>query len=210
MQDLSAAAQAAYETLLAAGVRSFPVDPGELTAHLPHVRLMSYRQAAAALQITESELRWDAPSQDAFTLCEQREGSRRFLILFEEGMPLPRRRFTLAHELGHVLLGLHPEDPRAEMLMNCFAAHLLCPRPLIRLMARCVCPLPQDWLCRMTGLSPGAIKMILSSPGPRVDEAIEKRLAQQLNQPLKMPEGCRPAPVMDPSPYLATPWTDGA
>lgn len=34
------------------------------------------------------------------------------LILIADGMPMPRRRFTAAHELGHILLGhLDEEGP---------------------------------------------------------------------------------------------------
>lgn len=73
------------------------------------------------------------------------------VIGINEGHPAPRRRFSLAHELGHFLLGHHEEgtgyearvhidtaegtppgfDWRAERAANDFAADVLMPRPLV-------------------------------------------------------------------------------
>lgn len=52
----------------------------------------------------------------------------KYLILYREGEHPRRLNFTLAHELGHVLLGHVGEQMRAEEAeANAFAASLLCP-----------------------------------------------------------------------------------
>ena len=43
-----------------------------------------------------------------------------------------RLRFTLAHELGHVALRHGGEGEHEEREADCFASHLLAPRPVIR------------------------------------------------------------------------------
>ena len=52
----------------------------------------------------------------------------RYLVLYDDSMPARRLNWTLAHELGHILLGhLGEECPAAEREANVFAASLLCP-----------------------------------------------------------------------------------
>lgn len=57
-----------------------------------------------------------------------------FLFL-NDTMPKSRQKFSLAHELGHVLLGHklknHQSDPREETEANVFAAQLLMPEQII-------------------------------------------------------------------------------
>ena len=58
-------------------------------------------------------------------------GERR-IILYNESAPLGCIRFTVAHEIGHAVLGhLDEDDPGAEREANCFARNLLCPVPVV-------------------------------------------------------------------------------
>ncbi|MBQ8537079.1 MAG: ImmA/IrrE family metallo-endopeptidase [Clostridia bacterium] len=202
--DLCQAAELAYQTLLDAGITYFTVDVEALISRLPFVKLMSYQQASRLLEMDPEELTWVFPSQDAFTLRGLKKGNRRFIICYQEKIPLPRRRFSLAHELGHVLLEHEYDGSTQNQQVNCFAQHLLCPRPLLQRMAQVISPLPQDWACQVFGLSPAALRLILCSAPPQgIDARLEKKLAQQLNQPLDLPPHCRPLPALDPSVYLS-------
>jgi IrrE N-terminal-like domain len=64
-------------------------------------------------------------------LC--RQGGRARIVLAERITDPASRRFSIAHELGHLLLR-HPsgESGRAERQANAFAAELLMPRGLLR------------------------------------------------------------------------------
>lgn len=54
------------------------------------------------------------------------------VILYNEDAPLGSIRFTIAHEIGHAVLGhLDEDDPGAEKEANCFARNLLCPAPVV-------------------------------------------------------------------------------
>lgn len=50
-----------------------------------------------------------------------------YLILYDENVTVQRLRFSMAHEIGHVLLN-HKDDSNVEETeANCFASHLLIP-----------------------------------------------------------------------------------
>lgn len=53
------------------------------------------------------------------------------VILLMPDQPPAIRRHTLAHELGHILLGHEGECSAADREANCFAAQLLIPTPVL-------------------------------------------------------------------------------
>ena len=72
----------------------------------------------------------------AITFRQTIQGETRFIVVYREGGNPARLRFTLAHELGHRLLH-RGDEPDMEREADCFASHLLCPRPTLgRLCAR--------------------------------------------------------------------------
>ena len=84
------------------------------------------------------ELLWDGPSRMAYTLRRIAGGQVHNLILWnDEEMNRGRGlyRFSLAHELAHIVLK-HPGNVGyvAELEANLFAQHLLCPRPVLEVL----------------------------------------------------------------------------
>lgn len=122
-------------TLEQAGVRRLPVQLRQLADWL-EVSLFTYRQYAEAAGISQQELvRQYGP--DGFS---QRLGNR-LAVFYRDRGNVGRMRWTLAHELAHVLLG-HLEqadrrgEPLAEWQADTLAAELLCPRGVVE---RCGC-----------------------------------------------------------------------
>ena len=58
------------------------------------------------------------------------------LILYRDGMQIGRRNFTIAHELGHLLLKHSSSDASAEREANLFAESLLIPSSFVVLLER--------------------------------------------------------------------------
>lgn len=57
--------------------------------------------------------------------------SGKAIIFFNDKLPMETVRFTIAHEIGHFVLGHSDTDgPGAEKEANCFARNLLCPLPV--------------------------------------------------------------------------------
>ena len=125
----------------------FPIDPCILFDQIHNCKIMTYSTFA---KINECSL------HDVVLLCESESGcthydvaNDRYLVLFNSSTSnnnvLGRIRWTLAHELGHVILNHLPYvaephiaeqnfnnlfDPTLEAEANYFASLLLCPMPL--------------------------------------------------------------------------------
>lgn len=128
--DYSKATNAAYEVLsrrssLSLSTNVFSIIEEDLRETC---RLLTYGQAVflygASLECLKAE------SEYGFSIVDGKTGRR--VILYNEEMPVGAIRFTLAHEIGHAVLGHEDEeDPNAEKEANCFARNLLCPIPVV-------------------------------------------------------------------------------
>ena len=123
-----------WKLLLDCGVDALPVGVGPICARLG-VRLCSYSQGYELIR--------------RFRLAGHLHGSDGFLfrldgvpvIFYSQARPVSRQRFTVAHELGHLLLGHsgplinrepRPGDNPQERAANAFAADLLAPACVLR------------------------------------------------------------------------------
>lgn len=158
----------AAQALANAGVRRLPVRMCHL-ARSCNVRLFTYTDYARAAETTVEEIiRRFGP--DGFT---QRLGGST-AVFYRECANLRRVRWTVAHELAHVLLG-HLDgqgDPRtADRQADRLARELLCPAAVV---AACGC----DDLVELCDISPSAARV---SGEPAASEAAsdeERRLME--------------------------------
>lgn len=127
-------AQRAWETLLEEGVCQFPVKPRQIARRKGYY-VFTYDEylQATGRSLLEVARRYGT---DGFT--QQIHGE--YAIFYNPARSIPRIRWTLAHELGHILLGhsavcrfaqpiggKSQEDRQADQ----FAAELLCPGPAL-------------------------------------------------------------------------------
>ncbi|MGN1149378.1 MAG: ImmA/IrrE family metallo-endopeptidase [Sutterella sp.] len=141
--------EAAALALLANWDGSLPIDPTQIAERCGlHVR------PEPSLQEIGLSGYLDGPN------CE---------ILVNPREPEPRRRFTIAHELGHYILG-HGSANRGNSRSNCaqieinankFAAELLMPASVLRRYAS----LPSMELCEKFGVSAMALEYRLRNLG---------------------------------------------
>lgn len=125
--DYNRAATLACRCLLKLNVTQLPVRPLDILRRCRNTAVYTYQQAAEQLNMAEMDFDRQYGEADAFTL---RQGQR-YVVCYREGGNPARQNFTLAHELGHILLR-HTEDNAAEEAeANCFAGHLLCPAPVL-------------------------------------------------------------------------------
>ncbi|MBS7369400.1 MAG: ImmA/IrrE family metallo-endopeptidase [Oscillospiraceae bacterium] len=114
----------ASQALLMSGTRALPVDLTAL-AEFFGIKVVSYEDVAAIYSKTKEELYRD--SRFGFCFCEE---GRLVCAINENACGERRRRWTLAHEIGHCLLGhLGAEKPSREQEKEAdrFAAELLAP-----------------------------------------------------------------------------------
>lgn len=124
---------AAWEILLACGVNALPVDLNLVLRHLG-IRVYAYSRSRNLLEA--AGLAEVADRVSGLTFCIGATP----IILYNDAETPQRIRFTIGHELGHIVLGHvqpgehtrqnrdpHPGDDPVEQAANRFAADLLAP-----------------------------------------------------------------------------------
>ena len=139
LPDYHTATNAAYELLSRLPKYTPSVDVFYIAENLlDDCKVLSYGQACFCYPVTRELLLEN--STYGFTI---KNGQRR-IILYNETMPLPCIRFTLAHEIGHAILGHSGSESKAmEKEANCFARNLLCPFVVAQIAGACI---PADYV----------------------------------------------------------------
>lgn len=112
----------ALDVLVECEVKSFPIECQSIIQHYGY-RIYSYHE----LQLQTPEL-YDMCvqySEDAF------RDSELHIVAYNDQMQTRRIRFSLAHELGHIVLQHTKPTQAAEKEANFFASNLLAPRMAI-------------------------------------------------------------------------------
>lgn len=104
-------------------IGTYPIDPFDIIQKLGFV-LRKYSELSLYEQIKLRSKDLDATS------CFDPE-LKTFVICYDDEKYPRRVRFTLMHEVGHILLGHKEESELAKRMANYFAAYSLAPSPII-------------------------------------------------------------------------------
>ncbi|GAA0179064.1 hypothetical protein SH2C18_20100 [Clostridium sediminicola] len=134
------------KTLQTYGINSIPIDLDIIIKNLYRtVRVCSYSKFSKKFGKSISEICVYFDSE--LGACAYNKTREHYIIYYNDTKNNPGlKRFTIAHELGHILLK-HHHDASTELLLrknisqlkykryeneaNCFARNLLCPVPLV-------------------------------------------------------------------------------
>ena len=132
-RDYQKARDAAWRILLDCKVDRLPVTLNDVCRKLK-IRVLSYSEGARIIE--RAELVQAMRRTDGMTFYARKTP----VILFDESKPPQRAKFTIAHEVGHIILGHvkpgsftpanrepQPGDAPEEQAANQFAARLLSP-----------------------------------------------------------------------------------
>lgn len=119
---------AAWKMLVDCDIRTLPVNVGAICKRCGY-KLYAYSRNEELLK--GSGLHEQSRMTDGFSV---RSGTG-YAIFYNDTKPVPRQRFTVAHEIGHIVLGEYtvinreptPHDDPLETQANQFAARLLAP-----------------------------------------------------------------------------------
>jgi len=131
LPDLFRAARMAYRVIAARGITALPVHPLPILRACRDTTVMTGEEAAEQIGMRPHEFERFFDRADAFTLRQEAAGKTRYIVVYRPGGNPEHLRFTLAHELGHRLLGHTGAGQSEEREADCFASHLLCPQPYI-------------------------------------------------------------------------------
>lgn len=191
--DFSRAAAMACKCILRLGLDTLPIRPADVIAKCRNTLLMDYGQAAEALDIPLAEFEQKYGTADAFTFrYTLADGQDHYLICYRAGGNAARRNFTLAHELGHVVLKHQSSQPWEEAEADHFAANLLCPAPILDQIRQTHPILYAEELAALCFITVPAAEMIAAqtaSPLPKTiaEELTERFAAKKLLIPEKKP-----------------------
>lgn len=104
-------------------ISSYPIDPFDIIQKLGFV-LRKYSELPLYEQVKLRSRDLDATS------CFD-PGLQTFVISYDDTKYPRRIRFTLMHEVGHIVLGHKEESELAKRMANYFAAYALAPSPII-------------------------------------------------------------------------------
>lgn len=136
--DYERSARMAYKTLLALGIDSFPVDPLMVLSYCKHTAVHTYDEIIPMFGVSDpAYFRWYVMGdKDAITFRRDMDnGKIIYEMVYDSRVRPSRLRFTLAHELGHIILKHRQETVVQEREADTFAAHLLAPRPVFDLLS---------------------------------------------------------------------------
>lgn len=115
--------------LLSEYTGKYPViDILSIFSKMPYVKIHTFSECADKLSLTVSEFLQIAPSDYGFSIYDKR--TKKWLVFYNDLKSNTTIRFTLAHELGHIVLNHTCDDNISQSEANCFGRNLLCPVPI--------------------------------------------------------------------------------
>ena len=177
------AATLALKVLKENKITAAPVIPLPIIKNMEGVVAMPFADLAAEMGMDRGELvPMFGENQDAVTF---HLGGRRarYVVAYNQYLPLDMIRRAAARELGHIVLGhdgTRPVDVRMEEAM-CFARHLLFPRPLIHAIQESGLPLTVEVVGSITGCYERCLAGLRKTPGVYVDPALNREIKEQFS-----------------------------
>ena len=123
----------AYRCIAALNIDKLPIDPLMILSFCKNTAVHPYSELRKQLGMNRLAFRTEVmEGRDACTATKILPDGRRIHEVFynDEGNRF-RERFTLGHELGHIILKHETGSQGEEQLANRFSSQILCPRPLV-------------------------------------------------------------------------------
>lgn len=177
--DLSRAAAMAYRILNEQQITALPVNPLMLLRKCRNTQVMTSAEAAEALELTSEEFDQRMGTPEALTFRMKKDGSLHYIVVYRPDGNPARLRFTLAHELGHRALRHEGAGRWEEQEADCFASHLLCPRPALDLLAQRFDPLSAEQAASTFYVSLSCVRAAVHAERLYVDPDLLKRVKEQ-------------------------------
>ena len=178
--DYDLAAIKAMETLIKHNICTAPVDPLPIFKRTPGVLVLSFTEMSRKIGMDRANLltAFDTEQHDAVTSVHIEDGQLRYIVTYNQRLPVYLVQRALARELGHIILGhdgTKPEDVRMAEAF-CFAHHLLCPRPIIHAVRGSGMPFTVEVLGAMTGCYERCLQGMRKEPGARVPAELNQKI----------------------------------
>ena len=202
------AASEAMRILIENKVTETPISSMPILLNYPRVRVMSFSSMADITEIDRKDLipmfGWN---QDAITFkMNLTDMDVNYVVIYNMCLPHEEIRRSIARELGHIVLGHDGQTRPMEVRMaeaQCFAHHLLTPRPIVHMIQQSGIPFSMNVLAHTTGCSADCIEEIQEIPGvhvsPELNRQVRDLFAPHIREYIRFHES---APKADKSPLV--------
>ena len=181
--DYERAALAAYEMLIKHNISTAPVDPLPVFKRTPGCLVLSFTELSGRIGMDRDNLltMFETESHDAVTSTHFDDGKLRYLVTYNQRLPLYLLQRALARELGHIVLGHDGSRPEEVRMAEayCFAHHFLCPRPLIYAVQQSGIPFTVEMLGAMTGCYERCLQGMRKTPAVHVPAELNRQVRDQ-------------------------------
>ncbi len=127
--DYSTATNKAYEILSRVYPFRLETDIFQIVNSFPNIVVHTYTELAQKFRMSFGEVLESVSSEYGFTIRSRRTGKSE--IYYNDRKGIYTIKFTLAHELGHIVLGHVDDDDVSRKEASCFARNLLCAVPIV-------------------------------------------------------------------------------
>jgi len=181
--DYERAALKAYEMLVKHKISSAPVNPLDVFKDVDGVLVLSFTEMSRKIGMDRDNLltSFDVENHDAVTSVQVNDGWLRYIVTYNQRLPLYLVQRALARELGHIVLGHDGSRPEEIRMAEayCFAHHFLCPRPLIRAVRSSGIPFTVEVLGAMTGCYERCLQGMRTTPAVHVPAELNRQVRDQ-------------------------------
>lgn len=178
--DFELAATKAAEMLIKHSISAAPILPLPVFKRTPGVLVLSFTELSNRIGMDRNNLltAFETENHDAVTSTHVEDGKLRYLVTYNQRLPLYLLQRALARELGHIVMGHDGSSPEDVSMAEayCFAHHFLCPRPLIHAIQESGIPFTVEVLGSMTGCYERCLQGMRKTPPVHVDPALNRQV----------------------------------
>jgi len=127
--NYSRATNMAYETLIEYHKFDLPINIFSVLHSMKNVAIHKYSETAQRFNLSFEKFHKLASSDYGFSI--KNINKNRYEIFYNDYKSDTTIRFTLAHELGHIVLEHNKDGYKENKEANCFARNYLCPIPIV-------------------------------------------------------------------------------
>jgi len=183
--DYERAAVAAMEMLIKHGITTAPIDPLPVFKRSPGVLVLSFTEMSNQIGMDRDNLltSFETENHDAVTSLHLDDGKLRYLVTYNQRLPMYLLQRALARELGHIILGHDGSRPESVRMAEAyaFAHHFLCPRPLIYAIQQSGIPFTVEVLGAMTGCYERCLQGMRKTPPVHVPADLNRKVREQFS-----------------------------
>ena len=159
----------AYQTLIYNNI-PLPINPYKIKLQNIKIKILSMQDFSRRFNVSLEELTQNESFNEGYNILQIKNGIKKATILYNEDiLSSERKRFTIAHELGHIVLGHNEYSEKNEKEADTFASQLLLPHCILEQLVKYGKPVTEIYLKEKFGLSNEAAHISKLQVGKKIN-----------------------------------------